>query len=133
MKAVDTNILIRFLVGDDNIQAQAVYKLLKDAESKNEELFVPLLVIMELIWVLESVYRIERTELLDSVSDLLIMPVLTFDRVEALQNFLVDAKNSSYDLSDLLIAHCAKDSGCETVYTFDKKASKYELFSLVKQ
>ncbi len=132
MKALDTNILIRFLVGDDNKQAQAVYNLLKDAESKNEQLFVPLLVVLELIWVLESVYFIKRKDLLDSISDLLIMPVLAFDRVEAVQNFLITAKNSSYDLSDLLIAHLAKNSGCETVYTFDKKASKHALFELIQ-
>ncbi len=132
MKALDTNILIRFLVGDDNKQAQVVYNLLKDAESKNEQLFVPLLVVLELIWVLESVYFIKRKDLLDSISDLLIMPVLAFDRVEAVQNFLITAKNSSYDLSDLLIAHLAKNSGCETVYTFDKKASKHALFELIQ-
>ena len=49
MKALDINIFIRFLVGDDNTQAQAVYNLLKDAESKNEQFFVPLLVVLELV------------------------------------------------------------------------------------
>ena len=132
MKALDINILIRFLVGDDNTQAQAVYNLLKDAESKNEQFFVPLLVVLELVWFLESVYLIERKEVIDSISDLLAMPVLKFDRVEAIQNFLIAAKNSSYDLSDLLIAHLAKNFGCETVYTFDKKASIYALFELLQ-
>ncbi len=132
MKALDINILIRFLVGDDNTQAQAVYNLLKDAESKNEQFFVPLLVILELVWFLESVYLIERKEVIDSISALLAMPVLKFDRVEAIQNFLIAAKNSSYDLSDLPIAHLAKNFWCETVYTFDKKASTYALFELLQ-
>ncbi len=132
MKAIDTNILIRFLVGDDNKQAKAVYNLFKDAESRKEELFVPLLVVLELIWVLESVYAIERSSLLDSVADLLIMPVLKFEHSDAIQKLIITAKNSNCDLSDLLIAHSARDSACEVVYTFDKKAAKHELFELIR-
>ncbi|HDM77459.1 MAG TPA: PIN domain-containing protein, partial [Deltaproteobacteria bacterium] len=60
MKGIDTNILIRFLVGDDELQAKTVYNLFKRAEAEKKELFVPLLVMLELIWVLESVYDIPR-------------------------------------------------------------------------
>ncbi len=119
-------------MGDDQKQAQAVYRLFTDVELKKEELFVPLSVVLELIWVLESVYGIERKALLDSVSDVLIMPILRFEHVNMLQQFVITAKNTTYDLSDLLIAHSARHFGCERVYTFDKKASKYELFELVK-
>ncbi len=132
MKAIDTNILVRFLVGDNQNQAQVVYDLFKEIETKSEELFVPLLVIMELIWVLESVYAVEREELTDSIDDLLLMPILKFEHVEVIQKFIIAAKNSTYDLSDLLIAHSAGTSGCESSYTFDKKASKYELFELLQ-
>jgi len=62
MKAVDTNILVRFLTKDDAIQAQKVYELFKKAETKREPLFVSLLVVLELLWVLESVYSIPREE-----------------------------------------------------------------------
>jgi predicted nucleic-acid-binding protein len=68
MNAIDTNILVRFLVGDDKIQTRKVYKIFKKAESVKRELFVPLLVIQELIWVLESVYDIARGDILDSIS-----------------------------------------------------------------
>ncbi|PIE89247.1 MAG: VapC toxin family PIN domain ribonuclease [Acidobacteria bacterium] len=132
MKAVDTNILIRFLVGDDEKQARAVYQLFKATESQKGELFVPLLVVLELVWVLESVYLIERQELLDSISDLLMMPIFKFEHVNAIQKFAITAKGNTCDLSDLLIAHAASNSWCEAVYTFDKKASKCDLFELVK-
>ncbi len=131
MKAVDTNILVCFLVGDDKKQAQIVYDLFKNAEATNEELFVPLLVVLELVWVLESAYAVERNEIINSIADLLIMPILNFEHGEALQRFVITARKSNYDLSDLLIAHSAKNSGCKASYTFDKKAAKYELFELM--
>ena len=132
MKGVDTNILVRFLVGDDELQAKKVYTLFKKAESNKSELFVPLLVILELIWVLEAVYEIERNEILDSIADLLLMQIFKFERQSVLQKFTMKARGNSYDLSDVLIAHTAQDQGCETVITFDKKASKYSLFELLK-
>ena len=132
MKGIDTNILIRFLVGDDKQQTKIVYNIFKKIESDKDELFVPLLVILELIWVLESVYEISKTEILDSISELLLMPILKFEHQSVLQQFTNAGQSNKYDLSDLLIAHSAKMQGCEKVITFDKKASKFQLFELAK-
>lgn len=132
MKGIDTNILIRFLIGDDEQQAKKVYNIFKKAESEKDELFVPLLVILELIWVLESVYEIPRTEILGSISELILMPILKFEHQSTLQQFTHSAQGNRYDLSDLLIAHSAKAQGCEIVITFDKKVSKFNLFELAK-
>jgi len=132
MKGVDTNILIRFLTGDDEQQTKKVHKIFKDAESEKKEFFVPLVVVLELIWVLESVYEISRTEILESISDLSLMPILKFEHRTALEQFLCSAQGNKFDLSDLLIAYVAKINGCETVLTFDKKASKFNLFEMIK-
>ncbi|MDA3918819.1 MAG: type II toxin-antitoxin system VapC family toxin [Deltaproteobacteria bacterium] len=131
MKAIDTNILIRFLTGDDELQAQKVYAIFKNVESEKKMLFVPLLVILESIWVLESVYDVSRTEILESISELLLMPVLKFDQHSAVQQLVYSAQGNKYDLSDLLIAQSAKINGCESVLTFDKKASQFKLFEII--
>ena len=132
MKGIDTNILVRFLVGDDEVQAKKVYKIFKKAELVKNELFVPLLVILELIWVLESVYEIPRKEILDSIGELLLMPILQFEHQSVLHQFIQNAQGNRYDLSDLLIAHSAKEQGCDSVITFDQKTSKHKLFESVK-
>ncbi len=93
---------------------------------------MPLLVVLEMIWVLESVYDISRTEILDSISDLLLMPIFKFDQQSALQQLVHSAQGNKYDLPDLLIAHSSEVNGCEAVITFDKKASKFKLFELAK-
>ena len=130
MKGVDTNILVRFLVRDDEQQAMKVYEIFKTAEEAKDQLFVPLIVVLELIWVLASAYEASRIEILDSIRDLLSMPIFKFEHQSALQQFIAAASGNTYDLSDLLIAHSAKINGCETTLTFDKKGSQYELFEL---
>lgn len=132
MKGIDTNILVRFLIGDNKQQAKKVYNIFKKAESEKDELFVPLLVVLELIWVLESVYEISRADILDSIRDFLLLPILRFEHKSVLQQFTLSAQANRYDLADLLIAHSAKMQGCETVLTFDKKVSKFKLFELAK-
>jgi predicted nucleic-acid-binding protein len=132
MKAIDTTILIRFLTGDDQAQSEKVYALFKKAESEKTELFVPLLIVLEMIWVLESVYEVSRTEILDAISDLLLMPVLKFDQHVFLQKLIRSAQANTFDLSDLLIAYAANTSGCEKVVTFDKDAAKFNFFELLR-
>ena len=131
MIATDTNILVRFLVNDDIKQAEKVYRLFKTIEQEQKQLFVPVLVMLEVIWVLESVYEINRSDLLDTLSQLTLMPILCFENLIAIQNFILDAKQTNFDLSDLLIAHSTKLKKCEKVLTFDKKASKHQFFELL--
>ena len=132
MKALDTNVLIRFLVGDDERQAEVVYKIFKQAESDKELLFIPLLVLLETIWVLESVYKIKRQDVLDSIDALLLMPILEFESQSTIMSFVSSARETEIELSDLLIAHSAKTAGCECVLTFDKKASNSGFFELLR-
>lgn len=128
MRALDTNVLIRFLINDDEVQAQQVYRLFKTAEAQQEQLLVPLLVVLELCWVLESAYRLSRAEILEAIDDLLLMPMLVFENRQALQGFLEEARNINADLSDLLIAHSAQAAGAKEVLTFDRKALRSPLF-----
>ena len=100
------------LVGNDHSQSQTAYNLFK---------IELLLVVLELLWVLKSVYKFKRSSIIDSLSDLILMPVLKFKNLEAFQNFIIAAKNSKYDLSGLLLAHAAGSYDCETVFLLIKR------------
>jgi predicted nucleic-acid-binding protein len=132
MKALDTNVLVRFLVKDDEPQAKKVYTLFKQAEADKNYFYVPLLVVLETIWVLDSVYEIPRKAILDSVNEILLMPILKFEAQPTIKRFIFLARENKIDLSDVLIACTAKISGCEKILTFDKKASKFEFFELME-
>ncbi len=132
MRALDTNILVRFLMNDDRRQAEKVYRLFKEAEKNKEVFFVSLPVVLELFWVLESACNIARKDILDAIDALLQMQILEFDAQEDLRECITDARLNTFDLPDLLIAHNAVGAGeCEHVLTFDKKAAKSQLFLLL--
>jgi predicted nucleic-acid-binding protein len=132
MIAVDTNVVVRFLVRDDKRQASAVHRRLKQAEADRERLFVPLAVVLETIWVLESAYDCSRTEILEAIHDMRRMPVFEFESDAAVERVLTDGPDSKADLADLLIAHAACAAGCEGGLTFDRGAAKLPFFTLLK-
>lgn len=128
MKAIDTNVLVRFLVQDDEAQSAIVNKLFTEAETNKHPLFVSTLVLLEMMWVLQSVYSVARQDILLSIDELLSMSALAFQEQAMVRGFLAQAKNNTFDLSDLLIGQSAMHSGCDMTLTFDKKAAKSSYF-----
>jgi predicted nucleic-acid-binding protein len=131
MKALDTNVLVRFLVKDDEKQAAKIYSIFKQAESDNIVFWISSLVVLETIWVLESVYNEEQDEILNAIGEILLMPIFKFESQAAIRQFIFYARIYKLDLSDALIGCSARQSGCDKVLTFDKKASKLDLFELI--
>lgn len=132
MIAIDTNVVVRFLVRDDEKQAEWVRRRLKQAEERQERLLIPLLVLLETVWVLESAYDKTRFEILDAIRDLRQMSILEFESDEVVERLLAEGAESNADLSDILIAQSAQAFGCESAVTFDKAAAKFPFFRLLK-
>jgi predicted nucleic-acid-binding protein len=59
------------------------------------------------------------------------MPILKFEAQATIQHFILLARENKIDLSDILIACSAKLLGCNSVLTFDKKASKFDYFEII--
>jgi predicted nucleic-acid-binding protein len=131
VKGLDTNVLVRFLVNDDRHQGLQVKELFLEAERTGDPYKVTMPVILELIWVLGSVYDFQRQELLRAVELLTQMPVLEFEDYDALVNWIRLGRSTSEGLADLLIGVTGKAAGCKTTLTFDQSLNSSGLFSPV--
>jgi len=128
MKALDTNVLVRLLTGDDTAALERVEALLRAAEERDETFRVTDLVLLELLWVLRSSYRLDRDKILDTIEALLDAPALAFQSTAGVNQFLAIGRATNLDLADILIGLNARQQGCETTHTLDKKAAQSELF-----
>jgi predicted nucleic-acid-binding protein len=128
VKAIDTNVLVRFLVNDDPVQAEQVRQLFATAEQSRDAFYIPLLVLLETIWVLQSAYQVKRADLIETLAELLLMPVLRFEQREAVQAMLDVAATTNLELPDALIAQSAVQMGCDGILTFDQKAARGPAF-----
>ena len=131
MNAIDTNVLVRFLVNDDRVQSAKVRQLFAIAERERAMFYVPLLVLLKTIWVLESAYQVKRSDMIETIAELLLMPVLQFEQREAVQSVLAIVADALLDLPDALIAQSALYQGCYSVLTFDQKAARGPGFELL--
>lgn len=121
---IDTNVLVRYLTGDDPQKAKAVDRLL-DRAAKNEiRIVVPSIVIAELVWVLESFYRMKASDIADLVEALLCTPGVEITEKSIIASALKVYRNKNSDLIDTWIVAFAKDKGINKIYTFDKKHFK---------
>jgi predicted nucleic-acid-binding protein len=68
--ALDTNVLVRFLVEDDAKQSAAAAAVVERAVAADEPLFVSDLVLCETVWVLSGSYRVPRAEIIALLREL---------------------------------------------------------------
>lgn len=124
MAALDTNVLVRFLVDDDPKQAAAARRLLAGAVAAGEPLFVPVTVAIELEWVLRSRYAMPKDEIVATFSRLLSTSELMFESEDALEIALAMHADAAADFSDCLHAALARRAGHAPLWTFDRAAAK---------
>lgn len=119
MIALDTNVLVRFLVEDDEAQCARAAALVQRTVDEDERMFVSEIVICETVWVLARAYKFSRAEISAVLADLLRARHLEFGRADWLWNAHRAYEAGRGDFADYLIREEARGVGCETIATFD--------------
>ena len=128
MIAIDTNVLIRLIVEDDDIQARKALNFLK----QHKEVFISVVVVCEAAWVLESCYNVKKDKLVKVFENILRVDQFNIESSESIWLALNEYKKINADFSDCIIGAIAKTNGHQPVVTFDKKAAKSSFFKLIK-
>jgi predicted nucleic-acid-binding protein len=120
MIALDTNVLVRFLVEDDRKQAARARALISRSAAAGIQLFVSDIVFCEIVWVLDSAYGFGREEIAAVLAQLLQTRQLTFQSSDRIAEALGAYGVGHGDFADYVIREEAMEAGCEVVVTFDK-------------
>jgi predicted nucleic-acid-binding protein len=120
MIGLDTNVLVRFLVQDDEAQSRKARKLIEDAVARDERLFLSDIVVCETVWVLSSAYRFSRTEIVSAIAALLRAKNVEYGSSDQLARALDAFRLGKGEFADYLIREHAKAAGAAAVATFDR-------------
>ena len=123
MLGIDTNVLVRFLVRDDEAQFEKARKLIKREVAAGRRVFVSQLVLLETEWVLRSRYALPKIEIIATISGLLDATDVQFEDEPAIEEALFVWKDSAADFADCLIGARNRRLGCRATASFDVKAS----------
>jgi predicted nucleic-acid-binding protein len=129
--ALDTNVLVRFLVRDDESQAARARRLVERCVEAGDACFVSNPVLCELEWVLESVYGASRTDVASAVRALLSTPPFQVEDAALTHRALQMYSKGKGDLSDYLLGQVGRSRGARTTYTFDRDLRRAEGFTLL--
>lgn len=123
MIGLDTNVLVRYITGDDRKQAALAARLI---ESLSEESpgFISVVTLVELCWVLESAYQFTRSQLTAVFQTLMAVENFKIDRVSVVASAMRQYSDSQCDFADCLIERLSANAGCQQTMTFDKAAAK---------
>ena len=124
MLGLDTNVLVRFLVQDDQTQFERAEKLIGRESRTGSGVLISLLVLLETEWVLRSRYSLAKSEILAAFSGLLASAELRFEDEHSIEVALFAWKDSPADFADCLIGARHRALGCRATASFDVKATK---------
>ena len=119
MIALDTNALVRVLVEDNKDQAHTVRKTITFAEKNSIQILILSEVLLETVWVLESVYGSSRDEIFQFLETLIYTPTFTFSDYESIRKAVHQYRKDG-DFADLLIVNQAIEQQAKKLFSFDK-------------
>ena len=112
MIAIDTNVIVRYLVADQSEQFRRATALIEA-----EQVFVPSTVALEAEWVLRAIYRLNRAAILGALRKFAALPTVAFENLGILTQAL-DWAEQGMDFADAL--HLASAAGCVAFASFDR-------------
>lgn len=129
MIAVDTNVLVRLLVDEPSEpkQVSAARRLASDAG----RVYVPLVVLVETVWVLESCYQVGKHQIAEAVGHMLSNEAFELEAAERCATALQMFAGSKAGFSDCLILAACQSEGL-LLHTFDKRLARLDGAAPVK-
>jgi len=118
---VDTNVFLRFLTNDDPAKAKRAEALFRDAVQGHKTLTTSLLVIAEIVWTLESFYRLDKADIASKVEKILNTPHLECPEAPLILAALDLYVHQNIDFIDAYHAIYLKDAGLWQIVTYDRR------------
>ncbi len=131
MIGIDTNILVRYITQDDELQSGIATEFIENYCSIGNKIFINHLVICELVWVLKKCYKLSKPKIINIIQHILQTSQFSIENAQVIWQALTDYKKGSADFADYVVGRTNIFNNCDKTITFDKKASKSTGFSLL--
>jgi len=124
MIGLDTNLLLRYLAQDDPKQSLRAAEIIEHRLTEQEPGFVSLVSILEVVWVLKSLFKRSRNEIANDIEMLLAADTLEVQNEQEVYSAVVALRNGTGTFEDALIGSLGIWRGCSATLTFDEDAAK---------
>jgi predicted nucleic-acid-binding protein len=126
VRTVDVDVILRYLTNDVPDQAKQAEELLKRVEEGNERVFLPDIILADIIWILEGYYKQTREDIREWITAILSLQGLTFSDKDTALNALDIYVDKKTDWSDAFTASQMLQREITEIYSFDRHFDKIE-------
>lgn len=123
MIGVDTNVLLRLLVNDSDVQSAAAQRFFKERTARDPA-FVGSVVLAELVWLLRRRFGYSDAQVLRALRAMTSTDEFRFEHDGPLRSLVEKVDCKASDVADALIAWACEGAKCEKVVTFDKRSAR---------
>ena len=120
--AVDTNVFLRYFLDDDEAQAARAESLFAAAARGEVRLMTSPLVIAEIVWTMQRVYKLERAKIAEVLTAILVSRNVVVGERATVERALAWYGAAPVDWGDAYLAAYAIESGIPEVVSFDRRA-----------
>ena len=123
MIGLDTNLIVRYIAQDDVVQSAKATQLIESLSIENQG-FITLVAIVELVWVIQGCYKATKQECVAILQTLLHTREILLENAEVIVMAIQRYAASNADFADCLIERSANYAKCTCTMTFDSNAAK---------
>jgi predicted nucleic-acid-binding protein len=120
---IDTNVLVRYFIEDDPAQSRLADSFFQSLSSA-EPGWVSQATILEFVWVMKLVRRLDRKTIATMLGKLSMLDSIVVERVDVVDRALQRYRNGKAEFADCLIAAAGRAAGCNKTVTFDAIAAR---------
>lgn len=121
---LDTNVLLRYLTQDDPKHTPRATEIIERRLTEQEPGFVSIVSILEIVWVLKSLFKRSRQQIANDIEMLLAADTLEVQNEQEVYYAVVSLRNGFGTFEDALIGALGAWRGCSATLTFDEDAAK---------
>lgn len=120
MRFLETDAILRYLTGDDEGKATNVLALLQRVESGRERVVTSPMVVFEVVFTLQSYYKVPKSEIREKVLTILDLRGLSLERKDVFAAALECYCEFNLPFADAFNACYMKSCGLNEIYTYDE-------------
>jgi predicted nucleic-acid-binding protein len=131
MIGLDTNVLLRYLIKDDEAQGDRSARVIRQADVRGEPVFIGPVVLCEMVWVLESRYGYAKPEIVRTLTAILDADGFDIADRNVVRSAVDDYRTHKADFADCLIGRTNEAAGCRETVTFERRLKALEPFRVL--
>ena len=124
---LDTNVIVRFLTGNNDEKFKGVYDFFQDIEQGKISVELKLIVLLQTIFVLKSYYKVPKGEMVKAMKGLLKLKGLKIIEKKTVVSMMDIWDSNNIEIVDAYLIACLEKNSQNILYSYDKDFDKFKI------